>query len=127
MNYILDTHTFLWFIEDSPRLSQNALNILESEALLFLSAASLWEIAIKVSMSKLTLPIMFAQFMNKHLQQNDISILPIQLPHLEEVARLPFYHRDPFDRLIIAQAIRENMAIIGTDHIFYSYPVIKIW
>ncbi len=127
MKLLLDTHTFLWFINNSPQLSIDAKNLIESDVDLLLSIASLWEIAIKVSIGKLTIPNTYDQFIPQQVQLNDMEVLPISLAHLAVVTTLPFHHRDPFDRLLIAQAMVEKMSIISADEIFDSYGISRIW
>ncbi|MFM8307501.1 MAG: type II toxin-antitoxin system VapC family toxin [Microcystis aeruginosa] len=127
MKLLLDTHTFLWFINNSPQLSIDAKNLIESDVDLLLSIASLWEIAIKVSIGKLTIPNTYDQFIPQQVQLNDMEVLPISLAHLAVVTTLPFHHRDPFDRLLIAQAMVEKMSIISADEIFDSYGIRRIW
>jgi PIN domain nuclease of toxin-antitoxin system len=92
MTLLLDTHTFLWFVNDSPELSQTAINLLESEHELLVSIASLWEIAIKVNLKKLTLATDYQQFIPQQLALNQIEILPINLNHLSVYTDLPLYH-----------------------------------
>ncbi len=127
MRYLIDTHTFLWFIENSPQLSAGAKNLLESDVDVLLSVASLWEIAIKVSIGKLSLPDAYERFTPQQIAANDIEVLPIKVEHLSVVAALPFHHRDPFDRLIIAQAMVEKIEIISVDGKFDAYPVKRWW
>lgn len=127
MRLLLDTHTFLWFIEDSSKLSPEAKKLLESEGELLLSIASLWEMAIKVSIGKLTLAQPFDTFIPQQLSKNAIRLLPISIAHLGSVSTLPFHHRDPFDRLLIAQAIAEQLPIVSIDDKFDSYPVKRVW
>lgn len=127
MKLLLDTHTFLWFINDSLQLSADAKNLLESEVDLLLSIASLWEIAIKTSLGKLTLPDTYDKFIPQQLTLNEIEVLPISVAHLALIATLPFHHRDPFDRLLIAQAILEQISIVSVDVVFDSYTVNRIW
>jgi len=127
MRFLIDTHTFLWFIHDSPQLSTNAKNLLESDNDLWVSIASLWEIAIKVNISKLTLPNSYENFIPEQLALNDIEILPITMAHLAIYTTLPLHHRDPYDRLLIAQAITEKVSIISIDVTFDSYPISRIW
>lgn len=105
MKLLLDTHTFLWFIKDSPQLSADAKNLLESDVDLLISAASLWEIAIKISISKLTLTQPFDAFVPEQLTKNAIDLLPIAVSHLALVSDLPLHHRDPFDRLLVARQL----------------------
>jgi len=127
MRFLIDTHTFLWFILDSNELSDLALSLLESDADLWISSGSLWEIAIKVSVKKLTLPQPFDIFITNQLKINEIEILYPKIEHLNTLSQLPLYHRDPFDRLIIAQAMVENVAIISKDSLFDLYEVQLLW
>jgi PIN domain nuclease of toxin-antitoxin system len=127
MKLLLDTHTFLWFIDANPRLSLQAKALLESDADLLLSVGSLWEISIKVSTGKLTLAQPFDIFVPQQLADNDIEILPISLAHLGVVSMLPFHHRDPFDRLLIAQAMIEQLPIVSVDTAFDAYSVARLW
>lgn len=128
MNALIDTSTFLWFISGSDRLSTDARQYIANlENEIFLSVVSLWEIAIKTSLGKLELLLPFDQLIPEHLEQNDIAILPIQIPHLFKVINLDFHHRDPFDRLIIAQGLVEQMPVITNDAAFNKYPVQLIW
>lgn len=128
MRALLDTGTFLWFIADSDRLSINARNyIADLENELTLSVASLWEIAIKSSLGKLELLRPFDQLIPEQLEINAVDILPIELKHLSSVIKLPFHHRDSFDRLIIAQSITEDMPVISGDKAFQMYPIEAIW
>ncbi|WP_017294268.1 type II toxin-antitoxin system VapC family toxin [Geminocystis herdmanii] len=128
MQFLLDTHTFLWFVNESDEIPEHLFNLLESDVDLLLSIASLWEIAIKVSINKLTLPKNYHEFISEQIKINDIEILPISLSHLNIITTLPLHHKDPFDRLIIAQAIEKNITIISKDSVFNSYTEIKtIW
>lgn len=128
MRALFDTGTFLWFISDSDRLSMNARNnIADLENELILSVASLWEIAIKSSLGKLELLRPFDQLIPEQLEINSVDILPIELNHLSSVIKLPFHHRDPFDRLIIAQSITEDLPVISSDKAFQMYPIDVIW
>lgn len=128
MKILLDTHTFLWFASGSPELSTDARTIIEdpdNEA--WLSPVSLWEIAIKVSIGKLALIAPFDVIIPQYMKDNDIKLLDIIITHTSAVATLPFHHRDPFDRLIIAQAIVEGMDVVSIDAAFDSYPITRIW
>ncbi len=128
MAALLDTNIFLWFITGDERLSPNVREFIsDSDNDLFLSVASLWEIAIKVSIGKLELVRPFNQLFPEQLDENSIDLLPIKLVHLSALLELPLHHRDPFDRLIIAQGIKENIPIISGDKIFQQYPVEVIW
>ena len=126
--YLLDTHTFLWFINDDKALSASAKGLIENpENILYLSIASVWEMAIKVSLGKLEVSSPFAEFIEEQLRENNITLLEIQISHTGLVSTLPFYHRDPFDRLIIAQALAENFSILGKDGVFDNYGVARYW
>jgi PIN domain nuclease of toxin-antitoxin system len=127
MKILIDTHAFLWFVNGSSQLSTDAKSLLESEVDLLLSVASLWEIAIKTSLGKLTLPGVYGQFIPQQILQNEIEVLPISLEHLTVIATLPFHHRDPFDRLLIAQAMVEQVSIVSIDAVFDSYSIDRIW
>jgi PIN domain nuclease of toxin-antitoxin system len=128
MRSVLDTHTFLWFVGGDARLStaaRQAIEDLDNE--IVISTASLWEIAIKVKLGKLDLAAPYEQFIPVELQRQRISVLPIEVAHLSVVARLPLHHRDPFDRLIIAQALTEGMPVITADDVFGVYSVQCVW
>lgn len=128
MNVLLDTHVFLWFVDDNPRLSRPARVLIESdETQPFLSAASLWEIAIKMSLGKLTLGQEYETFVPRHLALNGIGLLNISMEHTAAVATLPFYHRDPFDRLLAVQSKIENMTFVSADSLFDAYGVKRVW
>ncbi len=128
MRALLDTNSFLWFIAGSDRLSVNARNVIaDLNNDLFLSLASLWEIAIKVSIGKLELLPSFEELIPAQLEENDIKLLPLDLNHLSELIRLPFHHRDPFDRLIIVQGMTEGLPLISKDASFKMYPIEVIW
>jgi PIN domain nuclease of toxin-antitoxin system len=128
MRVLLDTHAFLWFISGSKKLSSVARNIIaDLDNEVFLSAASLWEIAIKVSLGKLDLIQPYEKLIPEQLQQEEIRTLPIEIDHLTNMIKLPFHHRDPFDRLIIAQGIVEGFPIVSSDPVFTNYPVKIMW
>jgi PIN domain nuclease of toxin-antitoxin system len=128
MKILLDTHAFLWFVDDNPRLSQPARVLIESEdSEPFLSVASLWEIAIKISLGKLTLNQSYEVFIPHHMALNGIGILHISIEHTAAVTTLPFHHRDPFDRLLVAQSKIENVTLISADPAFDAYGVKRVW
>lgn len=128
MNLLLDTQALLWFVLDDDRLSQEAReSIVSADALVFVSPASLWEIAIKMSLGKYALPTPFAAFWDEQMQINDLTLLPISISHISRIANLPFYHRDPFDRLLIAQSLAEDIPIVSSDELFDLYGVDRIW
>jgi PIN domain nuclease of toxin-antitoxin system len=131
MKLLLDTHTFLWFINGDPQLSTTARNLIEDEAnSSYVSAASFWEMAIKLSLGKLTLQHPFGTFIPAQMQQNGFITLDITISHTAHLTTLPFPlvdHRDPFDRLLIAQATVERMPIISRDAQFDAYTVSRLW
>jgi PIN domain nuclease of toxin-antitoxin system len=128
MKLLLDTHTFLWFIEGSQRLIPSARMLIEETTNdVFLSVASLWEIAIKVNLGKLGLGQPFELLIPQQLSQNEITLLGITINHLAVVVGLPLHHRDPFDRLLIAQAQVEQMPIASNDAAFDAYDVTRLW
>jgi PIN domain nuclease of toxin-antitoxin system len=128
MNALLDTHTFLWWITDNAELSPRAREVVsDGENTLFLSAASGWEIAIKAKLGRLQLPDNPERFVLKHMSQNAITGLPIQLSHALHVYTLPDHHRDPFDRVLIAQSQLEKLPIVTKDPQISHYSVKIIW
>ena len=123
MRVLLDTHVFLWWISDDPRLSEHARAILRrADNTLHFSAASGWEIAIKVRTGKLELPSELEPFIIRELHNNQIRPFPIQLRHALHTYVLPMLHRDPFDRMLICQALEHKLTIITVDEVFQSYP-----
>ena len=128
MNILLDTHTFLWFVNDDPRLSMPARVLIETEeSQPFLSVVSLWEIAIKISLGKLNLKQPYEIFIPQQLALNGIGILNITLEHTAAITTLPFHHRDPFDRLLVVQSKIEKMNLVSIDSAFDAYQVERIW
>ena len=128
MRYLIDTHTLLWIVTDDPELSETAKKIyLDQSNEIYFSLASIWEMAIKISIGKLSIEKSLQDFTEHYIIENDIKILNIQLPHVIRIEKLPFHHRDPFDRLIIAQGIEDNIPIISSDRIFDLYPIKRLW
>ena len=127
MNYILDTHTLIWFKEGDVFLSTNAKTAIEDERnTKYVSTASLWEIAIKISLGKLLLKKPLEEFLD-NLSQTNINILPLKFSHFLRISKLEFIHKDPFDRIIICQSLEENLRIIGKDPNFPAYGVNLFW
>ena len=127
MKVLLDTHALIWFIEGDSKLSLNAKSEIENlNNERFVSTVSLWEIAIKSSLDKLELKKSFKE-LNQSIIDNDIQIITVQISHLNTLLTLLHHHGDPFDRLLISQAISENMTIISTDKHFKDYPTGIIW
>lgn len=121
---LLDTHAFLWWIGDDPRLksaAKRAIADIENEC--YLSVASCWEMAIKVSLGKLRLAKPIERFITEQLTVNGFTLLSVDLRHVAKVEKLPFHHRDPFDRLLIAQAMMEKLTIVSADRAFSKYGV----
>ena len=125
---LLDTHAALWWIGDDPRLPRSARRaIAKPETVRFFSAASAWELSIKSSLDKLRLPLPVGRFLEEQLPINRIELLAITFADLTRLESLPFHHRDPFDRLIAAQALDRDLAIVSTDRVFEEYGVTRIW
>jgi len=127
MKALLDTHAFLWAISDDARLSRRAQKTFTGPNELWLSVASLWEMLIKVKTGKLVLPEPSGPYLVKKLGENRIEVLPIKLDHVLRIETLPVHHRDPFDRIMIAQSLEEKLPLITADLVFERYPVELIW
>jgi PIN domain nuclease of toxin-antitoxin system len=128
MKLLLDTHTLLWFIAGSGSLSASARSLIEDASNeKFVSIASIWETAIKVSIGKMSLSAPFDVLFPRQLQINGFDLLPVKVEHTSVVTTLPFHHRDPFDRLLIAQAIKERMTLVSVDEVFDNYGITRLW
>ena len=128
MNLLLDTHTLLWILMDDKKLSKKARRLYLSENNdIYLSVASIWEIAIKVSIGKLNLSEPLKEFITNHIEGNNIKLLAIETEDTYPIESLPFHHRDPFDRLIIAQSMTRSYPILSVDNNFDAYPIKRIW
>jgi len=127
MNFLLDTHTFIWFINGDLSLPDKVIaKIKNIENRCFLSIASIWELAIKMKLNKVYLKSDFNNITNLCVE-NEIEILPISFEHVQELNNLDFHHRDPFDRLIIAQSIAEKLIVITKDEKFHLYSAKCFW
>ena len=127
MELLLDTHAFIWFFNGDDNLSATAKNLIENPAnTCWLSIASLWEISIKTSIGKLALRGNFSEI-EGFMAAGAIRLLPISFEHLLQLQQLPFHHRDPFDRLLIAQALTEDLTVLSRDAIFPQYEVSIRW
>jgi len=125
---LLDTHTFLWYVWDAPELSGTAISLIEdSNHEKYVSVASLWEMAIKVSTGKLALKRPFHDIKLELIDGNGFQLLPIDFAHTVTVSTLPFHHKDPFDRLLVAQSLTDDVAIVSMDTVFDSYGVRRLW
>jgi PIN domain nuclease of toxin-antitoxin system len=127
MKAILDTHAFLWALAGDGRMSRHARDIFAGSTELSLSMASIWEILIKVQAGKMNFPRPAGPYVIRKLVENRIEVLPISIDHLLAVERLPMHHRDPFDRMLIAQSIEEHLPVVTADRVFARYPVDVIW
>ena len=127
MEFLLDTHVFLWFSEDNLKLSKRAKSLIEdTDNKCLISIASIWEMAIKISLNKLKINIGFENLINE-LYKHDFDILPITFEHTVKLTTMDFHHRDPFDRILIAQSLFEDLSIISADIIFDKYDIKRIW
>jgi len=128
VNLLLDTHTLLWFVLGDAKLSVTARRLIEDAAnIKFVSPAAYWEIAIKISIGKYALNEPYDTFMDRAIRQNGFLILPIEPRHTSLLTNLPFHHRDPFDRLMIVQAMAEGFALVSTDSAFDAYSIQRLW
>jgi PIN domain nuclease of toxin-antitoxin system len=128
MRLILDTHTFIWLANEPELLSKEVHDLIaETENTLVLSVVSAWEMQIKVQIGKLDLGKPLADIISEQQEQNEIVILPISLAHALKIAELPLHHNDPFDRLLIAQALIEDMTLLSKDAVFEKYEAKVIW
>ena len=128
MRLLLDTHILLWFYLGDPQLSGPAqAAILDPNNNKLISPASYWEIAIKLSTQKYTLHVPYEEFIQEAVFDNGFEILPIEPRHAAALISLTFYHKDPFDRMLIAQATVEGMPIISVDSKFDPYPITRLW
>lgn len=128
MPLLLDTHAFLWWIADDRRLSRRArAAIAQRTDQCFVSLVSVWEMAIKTSLGKLTLAAPLERFIPEQLTVNGFDLHPVEFAHVVRVSDLAFHHRDPFDRLLAAQALAEGLTIVSADPIFKRYGVKRVW
>ena len=127
MKYLIDTHSLIWFIEGNPKLTETTKSVIEDiNKTCFVSTASFWEIAIKISLDKLKLEMPFMD-LEEWVINNRIHILPISFGHIIQLSQLPFHHRDPFDRTLVAQALSENLTIITKEKLFEEYGIKRLW
>ena len=128
MRLLLDSHTLIWAVDDPSRLSLLASSFLEEPKHdRVLSAATIWEIGIKFSLGRLPLSLPYRFWMDKAIADLALTVLPITLDHVEQQIRLPWHHRDPFDRLLAAQALVEGTQLLSLDEIFDQYGVDRVW
>jgi len=128
VRYLLDTHAFVWLDAEPHKLSATVSQLIEDKTnLLYLSVASVWEMQIKSQMGKLKITATLSEIVGNQQIVNHIEILPILLPDVLALENLPLHHKDPFDRLLIAQAMRKEMPIISKDELLSVYDVMVIW
>jgi PIN domain nuclease of toxin-antitoxin system len=126
MKVLIDTHVLLWGLQDDSRLSHRAREILPA-AEVWISVGSLWEIIAKVQIGKLELPSPVGDYLAARLTANGVSILPLTFDHVRRLEGIPLHHRDPFDRILIAQSLEEKLPLVTADPLFDRYPVQVIW
>ena len=127
MALLLDTHILIW-LENSPsNISDEVRNRISSDPAVFISSASIWEMAIKFKTEKLSLKIPLQRFVNNVLADYQFKLLEVSLDHIYNTENLPLYHRDPFDRIIISQALFNNVQIVSSDKVFDAYGIKRIW
>jgi len=128
MRLLLDTHAFIWWDSEPHTLSAHALAVCQDVAnTLLLSVASAWEIQIKLQLGKIKLNLPLAQIIDGQKQANNLEVLPVTLAHVLTLETLPAHHKDPFDRLLVAQALSENLRLISSDPVLAKYPVEILW
>ena len=128
MRILADTHTFLWFVTDAAQLSAKAKTILEArDTERFFSIASVWEIAIKTNLGKLTLRKPLEEFLPEQLAVNRFTLLNIAAEHAFRAGRLPLHHHDPFDRMLVAQCLAENLPLVSSDDALDAYGIKRLW
>ena len=128
MRLLLDTHAFIWYTTDSSRLTATGRSLIDNgENDILLSTASVWEMAIKHSIGRLTFSMPFMEFIKQQIAVNRIDIVEITFDHIEVVASRLLHHHDPFDRLIIAQSMAEEIPILSVDAIFDAYAIARVW
>lgn len=128
MKTLLDTHALLWLISGDERLSSRAKEVFsDRKNSLYFSAAGFWEICIKLSLGKLYLEPGWLEVIRDEMSTNGIHWLPVEMSHCVELTKLPFHHRDPFDRMLVAQAIVENMQLLSCDSRLSNYGIIRVW
>ena len=124
MKLLLDTHIFLWWADDPEKLSQAALSALQDEANeIILSVVSVWEMQIKIQLGKLKLSLPLKDLIKNQQETNQLNLLPVELKHVLALDTLPFHHKDPFDRLLMAQSLEEDLTLVSADSQFTPYSV----
>lgn len=128
LRVLLDTHAFLWWVSDEKPLPRKAAKLISDEGnIIFVSHATVWEMAIKTAIGKLTLPEAVGTFVQKQCKLNRFQLLPISLDAISMIETLPLHHNDPFDRLLVAQCLDMKIPIISADAVLTKYRVTRIW
>lgn len=128
MKLLLDTHTFLWAISNDPRLSDRAQNLfISARNELYFSVVSVWEVLTKVQIGKLDLPRPVGAYLTDQLTQNNTYVLGLSFEHVLRLEALPLHHRDPFDRILVAQSLEEDLPIVTADPLLAKYSANLIW
>jgi PIN domain nuclease of toxin-antitoxin system len=128
LNLLLDAHAFLWFVLDDPQPSPPAMAAIQDSATsTYVSPASRWEIAIKISLGRYVLRHDFETFWSTGIPSGDFLILPVSVQHTAQLIALPFHHKDPFDRLLVAQSLVNGFALVSADRAFDAYGVTRVW
>jgi PIN domain nuclease of toxin-antitoxin system len=128
LRLLLDTHALIWAVDAPEKLGKAATEAIQSSSnQLYLGAGSIWELAIKISLDKLSLSIPFKSWIDRAMQALEVSVIPITIDHADAQAGLPWHHRDPFDRLLAAQAQVESLPLVSTDLVFDLHGVTQIW
>ena len=128
MNLLLDSSTLVWFLEGAPELSDSAASLIESsDSRSMVSAVTAWELAVKVGLGKLRLPYELGEAFDKTLEDSGFELIPLSSSALERTTRLPDHHRDPFDRLLAAEALEHSATLVSNNEVFDSYGVKRVW
>jgi len=128
MKILLDTNAFLWAVSNDPQLSARARTLIDDhETTMFFSVAGIWEIVIKTQIGRLKFPKPVVDYVIRKMVEHSVKALPIDLKHMRRLEMLPPYHRDPFDRVMLAQCLEEDLAILSSDKLLKRYPVRLIW
>ncbi|MBJ07058.1 MAG: PIN domain nuclease [Verrucomicrobiaceae bacterium] len=128
MNLLLDSNTVVWFLEGAPALSDKAANLIESlESRSMVSSVTPWELAVKTGLGKIRLPYRLDEEFDSALESMGFELIPLSRSALERTARLPGHHRDPFDRLLVAEAIEHGATLISPNEVFDHYGVKRVW
>jgi len=126
--FLLDSHTVLWFVDGNPLLPLPLRAIIEDKSQeRWISFATAWELGIKIGLRKLKIQTSLDVYLEEHMLSRGIKMLPITMPHIMQMSGLPLHHRDPFDRLLIAQALHEEMTLLSVDENFDAYGVKRVW